>query len=226
MKTLCLLLLALAPHADYVQKKLSAKKPGFYEANASYLEFKKTDPLAVVINPVLKQTAMRKHADWVKQTEEAQKELGKPSTAWEHEFGVDIAFRSPRLVSVITSVYDYSGGAHPNHWSTAFNFGIIGGKPSQLHLPMFFEKNFKWDRHVSRLVIAKLKKQEGADLVKNDEVTTLTKSMLQNFTIGPTALTWHFNPYEVGPYAAGDFEVKLTFNELGPKFKKSLIMVR
>jgi hypothetical protein len=226
MKSLCFLLLALAAPADYVQKKLSAQKPGFYEANASYLEFKKTHPLAAVINPALKAEATKVHTDWMKQTIDTQKELGKPTSAWEHEYGVEVAHNTPRLVSVIASTYDYSGGAHPNHWSNAMNFGIVNGKPAEITIATFFERGFAWDRHISRLVIAKLKRQEGADLVKSGEVTTLTKKQLQNFTVSPSGLTWYFNPYEVGPYAAGDFEVKLTIKELGPKFKKAMITAR
>src|SRR5690349_5124333 len=123
MKTLCLLLLVLAPTADYTTRKLSAKKAGLYETNATYLEFKSSHPLASVINPLLKKQAESAQKDWIKQTTDAQKELGKPTAPWEHEHAVEVAYNTPRLVSLITSVYDYSGGAHPNHWARATNFG-------------------------------------------------------------------------------------------------------
>lgn len=223
MKTLCLLLLTLSAPADYVQKHITNKKAGYYNANASYLVMNKNHALASVINPILKRNAEKENAEWVKETIKIQKEMGKPNTAWEHETGVEVYYHSPKLVSLLASTYDYSGGAHPNHLTKAMNFGLIDGKPRQLQLTDFFEKRFSCNAHITKLVMAKLRTLEGTDFVKNGDVKGLDKDQLQNFSVSPTALTWYFNPYEVGPYAAGDFEVKLTLKELGPKFKSSLL---
>jgi hypothetical protein len=228
-RTLCLVAVALAAYsvpADYVTKKITAKKAGLYEANAVYLEFSKSHPLAGVINPFLKNLAAKEHSEWIKLTLETQKDLGKPTSAWEHEIGMDVMRSTPRLVSIAVSTYDYSGGAHPNHGVDMFNFGLVRGKARQLKLADFFATGFNSSAFISKLVIARLKKEEGATSVQDGEVKTLNAKQLQRFSVGADGLTWYFNPYEVGPYAAGDFEVKLSLKELGPKFNKAMLLGR
>lgn len=224
MRTLALILLAtLAQPADYTTKKLTAAKPDHYSANADYLVFNAKHPLASAISPALKSYATKEQASWLKDIQEMQKETGKPTTTWELEIGMEVVWNAPKLASILISRYSYSGGAHPNHGVEAMNFGIVNGKPKQLKLSDFFAAGFDSASHVSKLVIAKLKKTEGADWVKDGTLKKLDAKMLQRFTPSADGLTWYFNPYDVGSYAAGDFEVKLNLQELGPKFKRAML---
>jgi hypothetical protein len=203
-------------------KMITATKPDYYQANAEYLVFGK-HKLAAVANPVLKKKAQTMHAEWVARTEKAIKDLGKPFAAWEHEVSMHAYYQTPSLLTVGVSTYDYSGGAHPNHWIEFMTFGTVAGKSRQLGLKDFFLPGFDYASHISSLVLRKLKSEEGADWVKNGEVKKLDAKMLQRFTPDKGGMVWFFNPYEVGPYAAGDFEVKLTLKDLGPKFKAALL---
>lgn len=224
MKVLtCLVALTLSFPADFAIKKLTAGEPDLYASNVAYLELSAKHPLSGVINPALKGLATREQTRWLKDAKEMQKELGKPTTAWEQEIAMSPDWNTPRLVSVVISRYDYSGGAHPNHGVEVMNFGLVKGKATQLKLADFFAPGFNGANHVSRLAIAKLKKVQGADWVQSGELKKLDNKMVERFTPSTTGLTWHFNPYDVGPYAAGDFEVKLTLNELGPKFKRAML---
>lgn len=225
MKVLtCLVALALGSSADFTSKKVTSGKPDFYTSNVEYLEFSAKHPLSGVINPALKRFATLEQARWLKDAREMQKELGKPTTAWEQEVAMSPDWNTPRLVSVVISRYDYSGGAHPNHGVEVMNFGLLKGKATQLKLADFFAQGFNGSKHVSRLAIAKLKKIRGADWVQSGELKKLDSKMLERFTPSATGLTWYFNPYDVGPYAAGDFEVKLSLKELGPKFNRAMLV--
>lgn len=224
MKVLtCLVALALGAPADFTVKKVTSGKPDFYVSNSAYLEFSAKHPLSGAINPALKGFATREQARWLKDAKEMQKELGKPTAAWEQEIGMSPEWNTPRLVSIVISRYDYSGGAHPNHGVEVMNFGLVRGRARQLKLADFFTSGFNSSSHVSKLVVAKLKKVQGADWVQSGELKKLDNKMLERFTPSATGLTWHFNPYDVGPYAAGDFEVKLILNELGPKFNRAML---
>lgn len=224
MRTLALILLAtLIPPADYTAKKLTATKPDYYAAHAEYLVFNAKHPLASAINPALKSYATKEQTSWLKDIQEMQKEAGKPTAAWELEIGMEVAWNTPKLASILISWYNYSGGAHPNHGVEAMNFGVVNGKSRQLKLADFFASGFDSTSHVSKLILSKLKKTEGADWVKDGTLKKLDARMTQRFTPSATGLTWYFNPYDVGSYASGDFEVKLNLQELGPKFKRSLL---
>ncbi len=203
-------------------RKVSEVKAGSYEANAIFLEFT-SHPMAPVMNPILKSKAMSEHRRWLHEAKKSLEEMGKPTNTWSHEIGMDIAYNTPSLVSVIVAEYDYSGGAHPNHGVEVFNFGVIEGKARQVFLKDFFVSGFNPDPFVSKLVIAKLKKMEGADWVISGELKKLDKKMIQRFSPGKNGMTWYFNPYDVGSYASGDFEVKLSLKELGPKFNRGML---
>ena len=55
-------------------------------------------------------------------------------------------------------------------------------------------------------------------------MTRLTPLQLNSFCIDRDGLTFLINPYEAGPYSSGTFQVKLTLSELGPHFKRALIL--
>jgi len=221
-----ILLGAIAQASNYTTKTIKTAKAGSYEATTSYLVWASSHPLARVANPVLKNWAMRQHESWIKEILKAQKEEGKPSSAWEQEIDMEVVRGDIRIISVNASIYDYSGGAHPNHGSESFNFAMVGGKPKQLKLEDLFRKGSSPGKMVSALVIAKLKNEEGADLVQSGEVKALTVMQLNHFSIGVDGMTWYFDPYEVGPYVAGAFEVKLTWKELGPNLNRSMVLGR
>ena len=44
----------------------------------------------------------------------------------------------------------------------------------------------------------------------------------ENFVAEADGLRWVFPPYAVGPYANGNYEVKLLNRELGPQFRTAL----
>lgn len=225
MRLLALILIvSTAASAEYTTKKLTATKAGYYDVNARYLVFNQTHPLASTINPALKSFATREQTSWLRDIGEMQKEMGRPPTPWELEIGMEVVWKSPKVISVLISRYSYSGGAHPNHGLEAMNFGMVNRKAKQLKLTDFFATGFDASAHVSKLLIAKLRKTEGADWVKDGNLNKLDAKMVQRFTASDKGLIWYFNPYDVGPYAAGDFEVTLNLRELGPKFKREMLL--
>lgn len=218
--------LATSFMADYKTVEFKVSKAGSYESKVSYLKYSVSHPLASIINPAQLSVVTKSHLAWVKNAKDAAKELGKPTSPWEQEISVEAARSTPRLVSLIIATYDYSGGAHPNNGVQTMNFGFVAGKPKQLSFSDFFGPGFDGRSHVSKLIIERLKQTEGADWVKEGQVTSLDTKMAERFVVNADGLTWIFNPYEVGPYVSGDFEVKLTLTQLGPKFKRSLLLAR
>ncbi len=224
MHTLALgigLLLTLSPQGGTVTREIVQSKENFYKATATYLEFT-SHPLRTTINPVLAQIAKNRQNLWVNSVKNSLPAT-PPTAPWEHEIGMEVAYLTPELLSILISRYEYSGGAHPNHGVEAVNFGIVAGKAKRLTIADFFEPGFNYRKHISAKVLAILRRAEGADWVKNGDVKSLDEKMVQRFTVAANGLTWHFNPYDVGPYAAGDFEVKLSVEQLGLKFRKSLL---
>ena len=208
--------------SQYASRTLTAIKADYYRANSEYLAFFR-HPLKASVNSVLKSFAETEHNRWVEEARKAHKELGKPVAPWELEIAMHVEFESSRVLTLGISTYTYTGGAHPNHWVDMLTFGMAAGKPRKFALGDFFTPGFDYAGHVSKLAIDKLAAADGADWVKSGEVKKLDAKMLQRFAPQKDGMVWFFNPYDVGPYAAGDFEVKLTQAELGPNFKRALL---
>jgi hypothetical protein len=134
-----------------------------------------------------------------------------------------------RLISTAYVYYSYTGGAHGMGATVATNYGQFPGmtRPKVLTLGDFFN-NIGYRKPVEKLLLDSLraKKEQVASWVQDGTVKTLTSNQLNNFTVSPKGLTWRFAPYEVGPYAAGEFEVLLTFNQLPSGFKRSIVLGR
>lgn len=219
-------LAGLVHASGYTSKTISTKKAGWYQATATYIVLPPDNPLAKTANKALMLWAANEQKKWITGVTQSQKESGKPSSPWERESGMTPVRADVRVISVTSGTYEYSGGAHPNHWSEAFNFAMVEGKPRQLKLDDLFRKGSKPGKAISDKLIAKLQKEEGAEWVINGDVKAITPQQLDRFTIGMDGLTWYFNPYEVGPYVSGDFEIKLTWNELGPDLIRAIVMGR
>lgn len=220
------ILAGLVHASGYTTKTITAKKAGVYETSASYIVWPGKSPLEKFANKTLAAWAVSEQKKWIAGTLQVVKEQGKTNGTWEYEQGMSPVRGDIRVISVTAGTYEYSGGAHPNHGSDAFNFALIDGKPKLLKIEDLFRKGAKPGKMLSDKILKKLEDEEGAEWVHNGDVKVVPANQLNRFTIGMDGLTWYFNPYEMGPYVSGDFEVKLTWQELGPDLNRALVMGR
>lgn len=132
-------------------------------------------------------------------------------------------FIGKNLVSLENFAYIDTHGAHPNSWINARNYGQINGRPKIFTLGDFFRPNSNYRAKTTAALLAKLRKDERAMWIADGMVKEITTDQLNNFRVAPDGLTWIFNPYEMGPYAVGYIETKLSLKELGPDFRRELL---
>ena len=214
---------AQAADAQTIFRKVETKKPGF-NLTAKVPVFTHKTPVALMTNSAM--------IAWVKSAQLTfAKESGKPTKdsivkeyTWDATPTVSY-FYAPRLASVLFNVYSYTGGAHPNSNYQVFNYGMIDGKAKRLKITDLFRKGISASdikQQISDLVINKLRLDERASFAPEK----LTEAQLASFVIKRDGITYLFAPYEVGPYAVGSFEIKLSLSELGPDFRRALILAR
>ena len=120
------------------------------------------------------------------------------------------------LVSVEFDVSSYfQGAAHPNSYSETFNYDLKNGK--QLKLADLFKPGAKYLQAIANYCVADLKKQATEKGLTAEEIEKGAAAKADNYqgwTITKRGLGIYFDPYQVGPYAAGPQFVLVPYSDL------------
>ncbi len=138
--------------------------------------------------------------------------------SWDFNLNVDI-FRSCNEIFTVSSGWGgYTGGAHGNYSSQTTCFFVSTGKVVTMR------DIFKDLAAVNKIGVKYFKNDNGldADIDCNDQGWDFTDEDFQlneNFDINSESITWQFDSYEIGPYAAGAPSVKIPMKELSGYMK-------
>jgi len=134
--------------------------------------------------------------------------------------GYTVVLAKDDLISIEFTISSYSAGAaHPNSYTEVVNFDLKNGK--LLKLADLFVPGSKYLQAISTYCTQALKKQakaEGADAMLDEDwiqkgaAPDLTN--YNNWTISKKGLGITFDPYQVGPYAAGPQHVLVPYSAL------------
>ncbi len=127
-----------------------------------------------------------------------------------------VALAQDDLVSIDFEVSSYfQGAAHPNSYSETFNYDLKNGK--QLKLADLFKPGAKYLQAIATYCIADLKKQATEKGLMTEEIEKGAAAKSDNYlgwTITRRGLGVDFDPYQVGPYAAGPQFVLVPYSDL------------
>lgn len=125
-------------------------------------------------------------------------------------------------VSLLCSLYEYSGGAHGNTGLDARAYAIAAdGAVRPLKLWDVLQKSPANINKLSALIVADLKRQKASSVVNGgikDFVKELDKDAMA-FSIVPVGLAFHFSPYEVASYAEGHFRAVIPNRALASLYR-------
>ena len=134
-------------------------------------------------------------AGWVDFRRESPEAL-----AWEQSVDVSVTWEGARLVVVGASESSYTGGAHGNYSSVYGVFERDTGKKLAL-------SDLLIDGHEAKLaplVTAALEAHFEMPLSEAGvELEGSAPPLAGTWSVSGEALTFHYNPYEIGPYAMG-----------------------
>lgn len=217
--------------AATVIKTLKAARPGYYKAVVRYPQFTDRTPLVRLANRMIEQWAQDDFRRWVGNTQEYLLDVGKPNhpLPLTYSAGPDVTyFHASRLISVHIVISEYGGGAHLVFGGTTFNFGLVNGKPKELKLGDLFLPGADYYRLVRSLLSRQLRKTGAPDAVVAyvNSPHSFPDYFLEGFFMGPDGLRYFFPPEAVATYAEGAFEARLTIRELGPRFRRDLLLAR
>lgn len=133
--------------------------------------------------------------------------------AFEMDFDVS---ESPKAITYVYTIYEDTGGAHPNGYYRTFSFDKATG--AEITLSTLFTGNYL--ARLSEISRAKLpaiiseKSGAPADMEYLESGTTPTAESFQNFALQGDLLVLIFPPYQVGPYALGTQFVEIPLTDI------------
>ena len=141
----------------------------------------------------------------------------KPADLPAHSFdgGYEVVYASPDLVSVQFNYSTYLGGAHPNHFSLAFNYDLK--RSTEIKLPELFTPQANYLKVLSDYCVKELKKLSTTQGV--EEGAGPKPDNYHSWNVTPLGLRFTFDPYQVGAYAVGAHEVLVPYAVLKPVLK-------
>jgi hypothetical protein len=163
------------------------------------------------------------------------KETIEAAPAWDDlSISHSVSLISPYLFSVKFSFQTYFAMApHPNSYTRTLNFRV--SPQMQLDLTDLFKPSSTYLELLSKICVADLHKQQiarwwdPAGRAKELEATQdewilqgagPSHSNLECFAIEPDGIRIFFDPYRVGSYAEGPYDVFIHANQLAPKLKE------
>ncbi len=119
-----------------------------------------------------------------------------------------------KTASILFLVDEYSGGAHGNKSFIPFNYDIANNKPITLadvflNVPDYLQKisDFVYADVLKQLTNQETGMQPDIEWVKAG--TAPQTDNFSAFTINNNSITFYIPPYQVAPYALGDFQVEM-----------------
>lgn len=185
-----------------------------YDIDVSYPAMAERSAAAGAFNKIVKDHVMvyvsefRGYSD--EMTDEDRKFL-PDGVNYTLDLGYTVEHAGDEYISISFGRSTYTGGAHPNHWTTTVNFDRKEMK--EIALADLFKPNSGWLKKISDLAIADLTKQMD-DFADEDWIGRGAGPDADNFrswAITDKGLKFFFDPYQVGPYAAGPFETEIGY---------------
>ncbi|BDI34428.1 hypothetical protein CCAX7_64790 [Capsulimonas corticalis] len=205
-------------------RTIHASRAKRYEATCKYPVLRSNTPLAELANRTIAADVRKQQQAFVRM---ALQETAKEPPRNPYGFDASPMYQRywfPRLYSVGMEFYEYTDGAHGNSYRVMYNFAEVDGKPQRMFLKDFFTNGSDYRKQVETKLMDKLHHDSRADFI--GEVVQLSPTQLNRFVVEPDGLRFWFDPYEVAAYAQGPVDIKLTLAELGPDFKRSLLLAR
>lgn len=214
--------IALTGDVELVAKQIKeTNKKLMYEVAAQYPQLTGgNNPNIEKFNQLVRSSVTKKVAEFKKEMapEEGEEPRPEGSMGSDLNIGYEVALAQDDLVSVQFDIGSYyQGAAHPNSYTNVINYDLKNGK--QLNLNDLFKPGSKYLQALATYAIADLKKQskEKSNSLPDDMIESGAAPSAKNYqswTITKKGLGINFDPYQVGPYAAGPHFVLVPYANL------------
>lgn len=133
--------------------------------------------------------------------------------AWLVEINSDILFQQEKYISIASTIFSYTGGAHPNNDQLYRSYNLKTGERITLD-DILLAGYASALNNAAEIEFRMQKEIPPSESLKSAGYWLEDKEfeVNDNFAIINQSLMFYYNPYEIGPYALGatELELKLT----------------
>ena len=152
-------------------------------------------------------------------------EFPEYSNAWALEINSDILYQDSLFISVATSIYSYTGGAHPNSVQVYRSYDLRTGEP--ITLEQLLVPGYERELNQSAEIEFRMSKEIPPNISLKEKGYWFEEgqfSLNQNFAIINKSLVFYFNPYEIAPYSMGPTELELKLTDYAQLIKEGSVI--
>lgn len=144
-------------------------------------------------------------------------EFGLPfSTGWLYHMRINVLLNTPEIITMRVHETEFTGGAHANYWTNYININAQTGNIIELET-LLLDKN--------KASFIEIAEQQFRMAVNVSADTSLADTPYEfedgesfvlpnNFSIGEKGLAFHYNPYDLGPFAMGEITFEVPYEAL------------
>jgi hypothetical protein len=202
--------------AEYLTKTEKIAQKGMNaEVEGSYPKFIGSNALASAINRAAQQSVQKACDEFIQESGKTFKDESPDKDSlfmfqWHRGIHYSIVYYSEKLVSMLITFDEYTGGAHPNYYFSSETYWLQGENAVKAELKDLFKSDSAYVKTLSDYCMENLRKQEAGFIV-DGTIKSLSADDFKVFTIEPKSIRFAFSPYHVGPYVQGDFSCRAPF---------------
>ena len=147
------------------------------------------------------------------------KEKDQPFMKYNVTSDYEVTYNQGNVLSVVVTLYNYTGGAHGNTEKIAYNFDLNTGKTGYLKDFLYEEDNYR------KVILDEVRNQISKEPEKyfKDTLNTLHGIPYdQNFYLTKDGIVVYYPLYDIAPYVAGIPEFKIPYSKFKHGLKKDV----
>ncbi|MHB1155796.1 MAG: DUF3298 and DUF4163 domain-containing protein [Phycisphaerales bacterium] len=142
---------------------------------------------------------------------------------WKRDYSFEVVTDDPKLVSMLGTWYDYSGGTHGMYGPWICNYAMADNIATKLKLADLFTADREWFSVLTKGVERDLRRQKAG--FTNPSVP-FTSNDFGACTISRAGLRIHFAPYVIGSFAEGIYTATVPWAKLRAYMKADSVVTR
>jgi hypothetical protein len=146
-------------------------------------------------------------------------------SGWLLEISSDIIYQDSLYISTASTVFSFTGGAHPNSYQVYRSYDLATGKA--IELSDFLVEGFEEKLNQLAEIEFRMDKQIAPNKALNDAGYFFDNDRFKlngNFAVLNQTLLFYFNPFEIGPYSIGPTELELKLTDYVDLIKPNSII--